>query len=201
MMPLKASPGDSDNRPGDSERKVLMNHFEMAQTLREKTGISYEEARRALEQAGWDILEAMVALEKEGKLDHDNNTSKEGPMDSANTRNNQNNQSAAKNIENVFTRFFRWLVDLIARGNRNHFIITRNDRRVASVPVTAAVVLFLVFHGAFMFFLIVGLITGYRFSFESGQQAAARDKDVEEARRAADQLNDRHAVNSFDGNA
>ena len=64
-----------------------------------------------------------------------------------------------------------------------------------------AVVLFLVFHGAFMFFLIVGLITGYRFSFESGQQAAARDKDVEEARRAADQLNDRHAVNSFDGNA
>ena len=87
-----------------------MNHFEMAQTLREKTGISYEEARRALEQAGWDILEAMVALEKEGKLDHDNNTSKEGPMDSANTRNNQNNQSAATNIENVFTRFFRWLV-------------------------------------------------------------------------------------------
>ena len=73
-----------------------MNHFEMAQTLREKTGISYEEARRALEQAGWDILEAMVALEKEGKLDHDNNTSKEGPMDSANTRNNaQNTQSAA----------------------------------------------------------------------------------------------------------
>ena len=179
-----------------------MNHFEMAQTLREKTGISYEEARRALEQAGWDILEAMVALEKEGKLDHDNNTSKEGPMDSANTRNNaQNTQSAARNIENVFTRFFRWLVDLIAKGNRNHFIITRNERHVASVPVTAAVVLFLVFHGAFMFFLIVGLIAGYRFSFESRQQAAARDKDVEEARRAADQLNDRHAVNSFDASA
>jgi hypothetical protein len=175
-----------------------MNHFEMAQTLHEKTGISYEEARRALEQAGWDILEAMVALEKEGKLDHDNNINKEGPMDNAKT---QNNQSAAKNIENVFTRFFRWLVDLIARGNRNHFIITRNDRRVASVPVTAAVVLFLVFHGAFMFFLIVGLIAGYRFSFESEQQAAARDREVEEARRAADQLNDRHAVNSFDGNA
>jgi len=179
-----------------------MNHFEMAQTLREKTGISYEEARRALEQAGWDILEAMVALEKEGKLDHDNNTSKEGPMDSAKTRNNaQNTQSAARNVENVFTRFFRWLVDLIARGNRNHFIITRNERRVASVPVTAAVVLFLVFHGAFMFFLIVGLIAGYRFSFESEQQAAARDRDVEEARRAADQLNDRHAVNSFDASA
>ena len=175
-----------------------MNHFEMAQTLREKTGISYEEARRALEQAGWDILEAMVALEKEGKLDHDNNTSKEGPMDSAKT---QNTQSAARNVENVFTRFFRWLVDLIAKGNRNHFIITRNERHVASVPVTAAVVLFLVFHGAFMFFLIVGLITGYRFSFESGQQAAARDKDVEEARRAADQINDHHTVNSFDTSA
>ena len=52
-----------------------------------------------------------------------------------------------------------------------------------------------------MFFLIVGLIAGYRFSFESEQQAAARDRDVEEARQAADQLNDRHAVNSFDGNA
>ena len=174
-----------------------MNHFEMAQTLREKTGISYEEARRALEQAGWDILEAMVALEKEGKLNHDN-TNKEEPMENAKA---QNTQNTARNIENAFIRFFRWLGNLISKGNRNHFIITKNERRVMAVPVTAAVALFLLFHAAFMFFLIVGLIMGYRFSFESEQQAAARDKDVEEARRAADQINDRHTVNSFDTSA
>jgi len=198
MMPLKASPGDPDNKPGGIwERKVLMNHFDMAQTLREKTGITYEEARRALEQAGWDILEAMVALEKEGKLNHDN-TNKEEPMENAKA---QNTQSTARNIENAFIRFFRWLGNLISKGNRNHFIITKNERRVMAVPVTAAVALFLLFHAAFMFFLIVGLIMGYRFSFESEQQAAARDKDVEEARRAADQINDHHTVNSFDTSA
>ena len=45
-----------------------MTNFEMVETLREKANVTYEEARDALEAANWDLLDAMLLLEKEGKV-------------------------------------------------------------------------------------------------------------------------------------
>ena len=44
-----------------------MDHFEMTEKLRERANVSYEEAKEALELNEWDILEAIVYLEREGK--------------------------------------------------------------------------------------------------------------------------------------
>ena len=45
-----------------------MERFEMIEKLRERADISYEEARDVMEQANGDLLEALVLLEKQGKL-------------------------------------------------------------------------------------------------------------------------------------
>lgn len=45
-----------------------MEHHEMAEKLVEKCGISYEEAGDVLKEAGYDMLEAMIILERKGKL-------------------------------------------------------------------------------------------------------------------------------------
>ena len=45
-----------------------MDHLEMTETLREKAGVSYEEAREALERNNWDLLGAIVDLEKQGRF-------------------------------------------------------------------------------------------------------------------------------------
>ena len=45
-----------------------MEQFEKVEKLREKTGVSYEDAKKALEEHDWDMLEAIVALENEGKI-------------------------------------------------------------------------------------------------------------------------------------
>ncbi|MBQ6716870.1 MAG: hypothetical protein IJN21_10165 [Clostridia bacterium] len=42
-----------------------MTRLEMVEKIREKTGATYEEAREALEKANWDMLDAIVSLEKE----------------------------------------------------------------------------------------------------------------------------------------
>ena len=42
-----------------------MEQFEKVEKLREKTGVSYEDAKKALEEHDWDMLEAIVALENE----------------------------------------------------------------------------------------------------------------------------------------
>lgn len=40
-----------------------MDNFEKVEKLREKANVSYEEAKQALENCNWDILDAMIYLE------------------------------------------------------------------------------------------------------------------------------------------
>ena len=44
-----------------------MDQMEKVDRLRERANVTYEEAKAALEANNWDLLDAMVALEKEGK--------------------------------------------------------------------------------------------------------------------------------------
>ena len=46
-----------------------MDDFSIVEKLKNKTNISYEEAKEALEKSNWDILDAMVFLEKEKKIE------------------------------------------------------------------------------------------------------------------------------------
>ena len=55
-----------------------MDNLTMIETLRERADISYEEAREVLAQAGDDLLEAIVLLEKQGKI-KTGNAAKEEP--------------------------------------------------------------------------------------------------------------------------
>ena len=45
-----------------------MNQLERVEKIREKTGVTYEEAKEALEAAGGDVLDAIVYLENQGKI-------------------------------------------------------------------------------------------------------------------------------------
>ena len=45
-----------------------MEHMDMIDKLREKAGITREEAADALTRADWDMLEALVILEREGRI-------------------------------------------------------------------------------------------------------------------------------------
>ena len=44
-----------------------MDNFEKVEKLVEKAGVSYADAKRALEQASGDLLDAMIILEQDGK--------------------------------------------------------------------------------------------------------------------------------------
>ncbi len=44
-----------------------MDNFEKVEKLVQKTGVSFEEAKDALERANGDLLDAMIVLEREGK--------------------------------------------------------------------------------------------------------------------------------------
>ena len=46
-----------------------MDRFELVEKLVKSTGVSYEDAKTALESSGWDLLDAAVWLEKNGRIE------------------------------------------------------------------------------------------------------------------------------------
>ena len=46
-----------------------MDRFELVEKLVKSTGVSYEDAKAALEATGWDLLDAAVWLEKNGRIE------------------------------------------------------------------------------------------------------------------------------------
>ena len=45
-----------------------MDNLKKVEKLMERADVSYEEAKAVLEECGWDVLEAVVKLESQGKL-------------------------------------------------------------------------------------------------------------------------------------
>lgn len=168
-----------------------MDRMEKAELLREKAGISYEEAREALEASGWDMLQAMVNLENSGKLGKakQNEEKKENHMDKA--------QAAARKAEGFFSRLVHWMGAALEAGNKSQVIISKDGRQVLQVPLTVAVLLFLFLHGLFIFALIVSLVLGYRYTYRGRKENEAFQQDLREAEAAAEQINHHHQVNSF----
>ena len=45
-----------------------MDNYQKVEQIVNKAGCSYEDARAALEACGWDMLDAVISLEREGKV-------------------------------------------------------------------------------------------------------------------------------------
>lgn len=166
-----------------------MERFEMVETLRNRANVTYEEARQVLEASGWDLVEAMVRLENQGKTGRGKAGMEQGKTDKA--------RQAREQAEGLLSRFLTWVKNLVDLGLRNHFAVSKDGRRVMTVPVLVAVLLLLVLNGLFVFGLIVAFVIGYRFRYLPEKEMKKDSQDMEEAGQAAEQILNHKAVNSF----
>ena len=89
-----------------------MEHFEMVEKLRQKANVSYEEAKAALEASEWDLLDALVYLESQGKVNMEKG-------DSFTTRKEpQPKKPEEADLRGAFSRFFSYVAELINKANR-----------------------------------------------------------------------------------
>jgi len=138
-----------------------MDRIEMVERLREKAGVSYEEAKAALETSNWDLLDAVVLLEKEGKVRDAAYSTKRATKDEQ----KQTSQKEEKPKSDGFEKFMRFCGRIIHKGNTNNLVVLRNGERKFSLPVTALALL-LIF--AFYFtipLIIVSLFFGFHYKF------------------------------------
>ncbi len=142
-----------------------MTNLEMVEMLREKANVSYEEAKAALEQANWDLLDAMVILEKNGKVTENGGSYTTRPEEPAQEPDRKHRYSDV-GARSAFKWLWECLCRLIRMGNANSFTITRRDKEVFSLPVTVFVVLLILTHWWGLIALAVGLFCGFRYSFQ-----------------------------------
>lgn len=154
-----------------------MDHFEMVEKLRAKANVSYEEAKAALEASDWDILDALVLLESEGKVKDAPETKEYTTQEKKEYKFETKNGGEFKvEVSNTLSKLWAWIKELIRKGNKNQFVISRRNKNMfdqpmeelIAFPITVLVLLILV-PGVglptILIALVVGLFLGARYSF------------------------------------
>ena len=169
-----------------------MTNFEMVELLREKANITYEEAKTALELANWDLLDAMLVLEREGKV------SGKGGSYSTRDEEVQDEVKAKKRCDGEGLRgTLRWLGKVMAKliriGNENFLVVARKGQELFALPMTVCVVLLMCSVGTVLFALAVGLFCGLRYSFRGpnlGKESinSAMDRAAEAAETVKNEI-------------
>ena len=142
-----------------------MTNYEMVELLRQKANVSYEEAKAALEAADWDLLDAIVLLEREGKVPENDarfSTKAEEKAEEPKKKKERDGafQDGARTVGGIFRRMLNY-------GNRNYIVASRDGKEVISLPLTAFVLLLLIppiTIWLMLVLLIIGLFFGLRYS-------------------------------------
>ena len=104
------------------------NNFEMVEELVRRANVSYAEAKDTLEVCGWDMTEAMILLEKQGKI---------GSAQASSANTGYNKEKFRQTAENCASD----IKDAVHKGNSNYFEMMYEGKVVFSIPITAAIII------------------------------------------------------------
>lgn len=117
-----------------------MEKHEMAEKLVSKCGISYEEAGEILREANYDMLEAMIILERRGRLGQEQ-TGKYSTGIMSNIVSTREKSAADAESFGEFLRL-AWVKLCEVFGNllKYNIVITNGGREVAVFPLLLAII-------------------------------------------------------------
>ena len=101
--------------------------LEQVDKVKERTGVSYAEAKSALELTNGDVLDAIILLEEKAKENYESGIGAE--KSTGGTCNNTETISELK----------AWLKDLINKGNISRIKVSKDGDTIVDVPVNAGI--------------------------------------------------------------
>lgn len=155
-----------------------MDHFELVEKLSQKANVSYEDAKGALEVCEWDLLDALVYLEKQGKVAKEQTASY-----STRPQTEPKKTQAQHYAGGIFQRLFDFFTKAIGRINGIELMINRKDKLLFSVPLLAVIILIIFTYWVTIPGLIISLFFGITYKFKG-------DKGVEGVNRVMDKAAD-----------
>ena len=174
-----------------------MEHMEMAEKLSQKAGVTLEEARDALVENDWDMLDAMIALERRNpKKAGDTvvvggDAQRAGEQAAGEPRRVKNTAQKDSPIKNGFAQLWDYIKKIFRLMVETDFIISRKERELTRFPVIVLAVLLLFCFWAVPVVLFVGLFLGCQYRFEGkGKASEAANKAMEKLENAVDSVKD-----------
>ena len=167
-------------------------NLEMVEKIREKANVTYEEAKDALERNNWDMLDAMVDLERAGRIRKstgafsysDTAQSSEAP----DYRTVEATASGGRTEKGKFKTLGEELKKLLQKGLDNSFVVRKDGKTILTLPVLIFVAVLLLAFWVTVPLLIVGMIFHFRYGFEGidlGSESINQTMD-----KAADYVDD-----------
>lgn len=149
-----------------------METFELIEALRKKANVSFEDAKEAMEACDYNMLDAMVYLEKQGKV---NEGSTASYTTSSGTETSQEFEQAQKSYEDscqrttlgeMLNKFGKWCGRVLQKSLEIDFCVTKNEKLLLKVPVLVLVLALLIAFWLLAILLVVGLFCGCKYYFQ-----------------------------------
>lgn len=183
-----------------------MDHLEKVEKLRQRADVSYEEAKKALEECGWDMLDALVMLEAQGKVKEtsagaqETNASsvyEDAPSATALTicpqeegsGQDSNASDGKKQADHIFTKLGRAIRFLVKKGCENSLVIKQHGQKLMDLPVIAFIILLILCFWVVVPVMVISLFFDFSYNFKGA------DLGKEPVNRAMDSATE--AVNNF----
>jgi len=144
-----------------------MTDLEKAEKLREKTGVSYTEAKEALDSSDGSLLDALVYLEKQGKVETPpgggfySGAGYSAAGDGASGGGKQS-ETGSESFSDLMRRFGVFCKKVFSKGMTNYLVAVKNEERIFAVPIIIFILLLLAFWVTFPVFIIT-LFCGIRY--------------------------------------
>ncbi len=151
-----------------------MTTLEQVEKLRTMANVSYDEARTALDATNGDLLDAIIYLEKQGKVTTPTGGgyySSEKTADAGAVAYNkagwekQTNNAGGENISSLLKKLGSFCLKMIRKGNANSFEVLKGGESKGSTPVTAFALLVIFAFWITIPLIIIGLFFGLRYRF------------------------------------
>lgn len=161
-----------------------MTTIEQVEKLREKANVSYEEAKAALDACNGDMLDALIYLEKQGKVSapsgggyYSSQNVTEEPQPVQVYGEQKRNGSS---FGDMMRKLGQFLGKVFRIGNTNFLVAVKNGRELFACPVTALVLLLIFCFWIVVPLFILSLFFGFRYHFcgdELGREGVNKAMD------------------------
>ncbi len=159
-----------------------MVDFEKVEKLVQKANVSYEDAKNALEAANGDMLDAIIALEKAGKVNSQASFTTTSPESSpykdvpavVDQTNKTEGKSFFKDLGAAIKRGFRYTVD-------NSVRVVRNDVEVIKLPLWISIIAMLAAWELLLIVIVISLFFDCRYSVVGKDNANEVNRVIDQA--------------------
>ena len=165
-----------------------MDEFEKIEKLRTRADVTYEEAKKALNEANGDLLEAMIILEKEGKVVkpeqqvHSTEYTREPGYEMVPVGDGKN---CGENFGVKVKEIVKKVIDYLSN---NHMKVSHHDEQVIDLPLWTAVMILVLGWWFVLVLIVVSLFFDWNYKFYGKNNLQGANNVMDQAKETAEQV-------------